>query len=231
MSRGLVRAMVLCGALCALGAVGASAALAAPGEFTIGAAPSTITGNQVTPSVFEITNRAGEFLKIKCKISTLEGTASSASGTDLSLTPTNSECNVGLPVVIRMNGCKYTFTGVAERTANLDIVGCTTGKTITWTFLNCTVSVPEQSGLAHVVFTSEGSGSAMDALATVTISNMKSTQTGSECFAPGLTSSDTRWSGTILLKAFNDGGSRVVTKHEHTYSEVICGTEVSFTVD
>ncbi len=232
MLRNLTRALALCAVLCALGGVTASAALAAPGEFTAGAAPATITGSQVATHSFEYTNAQGSFIKVKCSVATFEGTSSTASGIDLTVTPAYSSCTyAGLAAVVRMNGCKYTFTGKAEKTANVDITGCTPGKTITIKVGNCTVSIPEQSELAHVVFTNEGTASAMDSLANATITGINNTQTGSECAAPGLTSSDASYSGTTTVKAFTDSGGRSVTKLEHTYTEVICGTQVSFTVD
>jgi hypothetical protein len=233
MLRNVMRAAALCVVLCALGAVTASSAFAA--SFTFGAAPATITGSQATLNVIEFTNSTHvERVKTKCSVVSFEGTASVATANELTLTPTFSGCTGGgLAETIKMNGCKFTFTGAssAALTVSLDIAGCTTGKTITMTQGNCTISIPAQSELAHIVFTSGGSASEMDALATVTITTLQSTQTGSECPAPGLTSSDGSYSGTITFKAFSDQGSRSVSKHEHSYEEVICGTQISFTVD
>ncbi len=232
MSRGLIRAMVLCGALCVIGAVSAPPAFAAVGEFTFGSAPATVTGSQVAQNVFSVTNTAGSQVQEKCSVATFEGTSSVASGKDLTITPEYSNCTLGgLAATVNMNGCKYTLTGSAEKTALVDITGCTTGKTMTWVKGNCTIAIGEQSALAHITFTSEGTASTMDVLANLTITGIRVTQTGSECFAPGATQSDASWSGTVTFKAFSDSGSRSATKHEHTFTEVICGTQISFTMD
>jgi hypothetical protein len=232
MLRNLMRAAALCAALCALGAVTASSAFA--GEFTFGAAPAAVTGSQVAQNVFEVTNSAGGFVKVKCSEVTFEATSSTAVTKDLTVTPTYGGCTLGgLAASVTMDGCKYTLTGESSpaRTFSVDIVQCTPGKAITVKKGNCTITVPEQSELEHVVFDNEGTVSAMDALATVTISRITNTQTGSECPAPGLHSSDATYSGTVTVKAFSDLGSRNVSKHEHSYEEVICGTQISLTVD
>jgi hypothetical protein len=231
MSRTSLPAAAACAALFALCAVSAPA-FAAAGEFTIGTAPAAITGSQVAVTVFEFTNSSGSFTKFKCSVAIFEGTSSVASGTDLTITPEFGGCTFGgLAASVQMNGCKYTFTGSAALTASVDIAQCTTGKKMEIKKGNCTITIPEQNNLAHVTVASNGSVSEMDTLVTVTIAGINNTQTGSECFAPGLTSSDASYSGTVTFKAFNDSGSRNVSKHEHSYQEVICGTQVSLTVD
>jgi hypothetical protein len=232
MLRNLVRAAALSAALCALGAIGSSTALAA-GEFTVGQAPAAITGSEVVANAFEVTNSTTlQWVKIKCSAATFEGTTSTASGTELTLTGRYTACTLGgLAAEVRMNGCKYTLTGSAALTASVDIVGCTSGKKIEIIKGNCTITVPEQTGLAHVTFTSEGTASTMDTLATATFSTINNTQTGSECPDPGLTSSDGTYKGTVTFKAFGDGGTRSATHNGHTYQEVICSSQVSLTVD
>jgi hypothetical protein len=227
-----MRAAALCAALCALGALTASSAFAA--EFTFGASPATVTGSQVEVNIFEVTNSAGGFVKVKCSEVTFEGTSSTASGKEITVTPTYGSCTLGgLAASVTMDGCRYTLTGASSpaRTASVDIVGCTPGKAITVKKGNCTITVPEQSELSHVVFDNEGTTSTMDALATATVTGINNTQTGSECPSPGLTSSDASYSGTVTVKAFSDLGSRSVSKHEHSYEEVICGSQISLTVD
>ncbi len=232
MLRKVMRVAAVCAALCALGALTASSAFAAPGEFTFGSAPATVTGSQVAQNIFSVKNTAGSQIQVKCSIATFEGTSSIKEGKDITITPEYSNCTLGgLGATVNMNGCKYTFTGSAEKTALVDIVGCTTGKTITVVKGNCTIAVGEQSALSHVVFTSEGTESTMDTLANATVTGIRSTQTGSECPAPGATQSDGTYSGTVTVKAFSDSGGRSATKHEHTFTEVICGTQISLTVD
>jgi hypothetical protein len=231
MLRNPMRAAVLCAALCTLGSVTTSSAFAAAGEFTIGTSPAAITAEQKVQEVITVKNTAGSPVSIKCSIATFEGTASTANTTDITLTPTYSGCTLGgLAATVKMNGCKYTLTGSAAQTAILDIVGCTIGKTITITKGNCTIAIGEQNNLSHFIFINEGSASEMDLLAQETVGGMKSTQTGSECPAPGATQSDGTYSGTTTIRAFIDSGSRSVTKHEHSYSEVICGSVTSITM-
>jgi hypothetical protein len=240
MLRNLMRAAALCGALGTLGALTASSAFAAAGEFTIGAATSALTGTQSAQNIFTVDNSAGSPIQVKCSVASFEAAASTASGTDLLITPTYSGCSLGgLAATVKMNGCQYTFTGSASLTALVDIKCSTTSvsgtkRTITVEKGNCTISVPEQNGLSHVVFTSGGSASEMDVLATATVSGISSTQTGSECPAPGQTQSTGTYSGSVTVRAFSrspTSGTRSETKHGHTYNEVICGTVISITMD
>jgi hypothetical protein len=238
MFRNSIRAALLCAALCMLGAVTTSSAFAAAGEFTInqppGASQAAITGEQRAQEIITVKNTAGSAVQIKCSVASFEGTWSKGSDTvfDLTLTGTYSGCTLGgLAATVKMNGCKTTLRGTAVQTATVDIVGCTPGKTMTVTKGNCTISFPEQAGLSHYIFISEGSASEMDLIAQETVSGMKSIQTGSECPAPGATQSEGTHSGSTTIKAFIDTGTRNVTKHEHTYSEVVCGQLTSITMD
>jgi hypothetical protein len=231
MLRNLVRAAVLSASLFVLGAISASAAFAS-GEFTVGLTPAAITGEQTTQNVLEVTNTAGGFVKVKCNVATFEGTTVFNSGTDLTITPTYSGCTLGgLAATVRMNGCKYTLTAVASHLADVDIVGCTTGKAMTIVKGNCTISVPAQNSLSSVSLANEGAAFTMDVVANFNLSFITVTQTGTECPSPGSHSFINRYTGSVTLKAFIDQGSREVIKHEHLYAEVICGIQVSFTVD
>jgi hypothetical protein len=232
MLRNLKRAAVLFGALCALGVVTASSAFAA--EFTFGAAPAAITGSQTEQNIFAVKNTAGSRIQVKCSVASFEGTSSTASGNELTITAEYSGCTLGgLAASVTMNGCKYTFTGAGSGalTALVDVAGCTPGKTITVKKGNCTISVGEQTGLNHVTFENGGTASEMDTLARAAVSNITSTQTGSECPAPGATQSDGTYSGTVTVKAFSDLGSRTASKKEHEFAEVICGSQISVTAD
>jgi hypothetical protein len=237
MLRNVMRAAALCAALCALGALTASSAFA--GQFTTnGVSTVTFTGSQGTEqNIFEITNSAGSFVKVKCSEASFEGTSSTPSPTEVTITPTYGGCTLGgLAASVTMDGCQYTLTGESSPagTFSVDIVSCTAGKAITIKKGNCTVTVPAQNNLSHVVFDSSGSASEMDIVATATVSvpsgGINNTQTGSECPAPGLTSSDASYSGSVTIRAFSDEGNRSVSKHEHSYSEVICGSLLSLTV-
>ncbi len=229
MLRTLMRAALACTAICALGAVNACAALAV-GNFTPGATPAAITGEQKTSNAFELTTSGGTFVKVKCSEAKYEGTME-VEWPQVILTPRFASCTLGgLSATVRMNGCHFAFTSTGIRVAIFEVLNCTAGKEVTIVKGNCTISIPVQVAEA-VHFTNEGEGATMDALATLEVTTLKSTQTGSECPSPGLTSLDTRFTGTITLKAFKDEGTRQATSFEHTYNEVICGTQVSFTVD
>jgi hypothetical protein len=233
MLRNLMRAAILSAALCALGAVTASAAFGA-GEFTVGPTPAAITAEQSTLNVLEITNPTTTgFVKTKCGIATFEGTTTSTAATELTITPTYEECTLGgLAYDIKMNGCKYKFTGSGVRTANVDITGCTSGKKIELIKGNCTITIPEQGPLGTVTFVNNAAGSSMDATAMMDFTTIALTQgSGSECPDPGATSTDGKYTGSVTIKAFEDLGGRSVTKKGHTFTEVICGKQVSFTVD
>ncbi len=230
MSRKLTKAAIVFAALCGLGAASAPTALAVA-EFTAGATFAAITGEQKASNAFEITTSGGSFVKVKCSEARLEGTLQSG-GSSMTLTPIFASCTLGgLSATVRPNGCKFVFTNSGVRTGIFEILGCTAGKTYTIATGNCTISLPEQL-VGTISYANEGSeGATMDALATLDLTTLRSTQTGSECPSPGLTSEDTHLVGTMTFKAFKEEGTREVTKQEHTYSEVICGTQVSFTVD
>jgi hypothetical protein len=225
-----MRAIVVYMALCALGAVTASTALAV-GDFTPGTTPAAITGEQKAQNVFEVTSSGGAFVKVKCSEARYEGTIE-VEWPQVFLTPRFSSCTLGgLAATVRMNGCQFAFTSTGIRVALFEVLFCTAGKEVTIVKGNCTISIPVQA-VGTVRFANEGGAEAtMDALATLEVTTLKSTQTGSECPSPGLTSEDTRFVGTVTLKAFKDEGTREVTSFEHTYKEVICGAQVSFTVD
>jgi hypothetical protein len=236
MLRKLMRAAVLSAVLCALGAVTASAAFAA-GEFTVESAPSVIRGAQASTNVFEVTNTTHvEFVKVKCTVATFEGEAPTVSGTTLTVTPNYEECTLGgQAVTVSMNGCKYRFNSVSSGTASVNITGCTevggVKKTITIVKSNCTITVPEQGPLSTVTFTNAGSGTTADSLATANISTITNTQTGTECPAPGLESSDGKYTGTVTVKAFKKTGSEEKTVKGHTFLALLGTVQDSFKVD
>jgi hypothetical protein len=231
MLRKLMRAAVLSAVLCALGAVTASAAFAA-GEFTVGAVPSFISGEQATTNVFEVTNTKGEFVKVKCSEATFEGEATVLSGTTLTVTPNYETCTLGgLAATVTMNGCEYRFNSVSAGTASVNVVNCTPGKTIVVVKGNCTISIGEQGPLSTVTFTNAGSGSTADSLATADVTSITNTQTGSECPDPGLESSDGKYTGTVTVKAWEIAGTSEPTVKGHKHKHWTKGVQRSFKVD
>jgi hypothetical protein len=120
-------------------------------------APTTaaIFGQQTTQHQFTID--AGI---VKCNQALFEGLATGGGQTqttaqELQITGTYTGCNIsGLASTVDMNGCKFTITGAgqAAETVQVDITGCTAGKTIEVTSNPCVVTVPEQHNLSHIVF-------------------------------------------------------------------------------
>jgi hypothetical protein len=231
----IAKIAVLCAALLVGGAVSAASALAAA-EYTTEVEPAALTGEQVVQNVLEITNSAGGFIKFKCASAGYQGTVSKKVGTEFALTPEWSTCTLGgAAASISFNGCRFFFVGTAvAKTFNLDVASCTTGKSITITKGNCTITLPgfpENQNLANVVFASAGAGKAEDSTGTFSLS-LKSIQgAGNECPDPGLTSVDTKLSGSVTVKAFVDRGTKKASVNGHEFDSVICGEQVFFRTD
>ena len=132
-------------AVLALTAVSASAASAA--EFTAASYPTTGTGESAKGNdVF--TTEAGT---VECK-SHFAGTLTAANS-DLTVTPTYSDCVAFGFVEATVTGCKYTFTAVSTTSANVDVVSpCTIIAS------NCHVTVPNQGPLGSVAITNNAAG-------------------------------------------------------------------------
>jgi hypothetical protein len=230
----IMKIAVLCAALLVGGAVAAASALAAA-EYTTEVQPAALTGEQVVQNVLEITTEAGSFVKFKCASANYQGTVTKKAETEFGLTPEWSTCTLaGFAASIKFNGCRFFFNGTAvAKTFNLSVGSCTFEKSITITKGNCTISIPggiENLLLANVVFASAGAGKAEDSTGTFAV-GLKSIQAGSECPDPGLTSVDTKLSGTVTVKAFVDRGTKESTVNEHKFASVICGEQVFFKAD
>jgi hypothetical protein len=230
-------------AVLAMGAVIASAAQAAENEeIEVGLdanGTAVLTGSLDGAEhafVIDGTTPNGK-LTTKCAISTFEGKVTGVKGAavlktkDVTLTPTYTTCKTsGLGTTVVMNGCKYTFTGAAATTANVDIVGCTTGKKIEVqisAFAGCIVSVGEQNNLAHVVYTNSGTASAMDITAEATVTGI-AYEESAKCPDPGA-KTDGTYTGNVTLTASELSKEVSVTKHGHTYIEYICGSALQVT--
>ena len=123
-------------AVFALTAVMASAASAA--SFTASSYPTTGTGVSAIGNDVLMTE-AGT---VECAVH-FEGTLVGESS-DLTVTPTYTNCKAFGFVSATMTGCKYTFTAVSTTSANVDVVNpCTI------LVSNCHVTVPNQGSLSH----------------------------------------------------------------------------------
>jgi hypothetical protein len=141
-------------AVFALTAVMASAASAA--QYTASSYPTTATAESaVGNDVF--TTEGGA---VECK-SHFVGTLTGASS-DLTVTPTYTNCKAFGFVEASVTGCKYTFTAVSTTSSSVDVVNPCTVVAST-----CHVTVGNQNGLNSVATTNTAAGD-VDVQANVT---------------------------------------------------------------
>ncbi len=242
--KSLVLAML---AITALSAVAASSAQA--GTFDIGANPAVITGHS-DPKVgggfqehtFSLHTTGGGIAFAKCPTASFEGTSHQLIGGTppfqevhhLTLTPTYGPgCTAfGMAAQIVMNGCKYTFTGAGQPqgTFLLDVTGCTAGKVMEIKTPICTLDVLEHHQIPHVVgknvFTK---GLPHEVTLEMTV-RFTVRQTGFACpDGNNHLSTNLTLSGNTVLKAYQDLGPILVTKHGHQYFESLEGQQVPLT--
>ncbi len=245
--KGLGLAFVAAAAMSVVAASGAQAT-----QFHAAASPSaTINGSQTVQHNFKLTTSSAE---TKCSNATFEGTIQGGSGgtttvEEGALTPTYSQClTAGLTSQVIMNGCKYTITGkngaqTLTKTAWVDITGCTVGKTIEIKLLKCTITVPEQTSLSHLVFAQSGN----NVLVQVTMQGI-TYEFHREEFPvepcprqihggqPKIPSEHTKlthdgdYTGTVTLSATQDPSIEQKTEHSHQFTKHKVGTQVALTV-
>jgi hypothetical protein len=200
------------------------------GTLEVGASPAVITAH--SESQFGMFQQhvlsLGNFNSV-CDTATFEGTVLGTGLKELTLTPTFQGCQLPAPTA-RLNGCKYTLTGAGqlEGTFIVDIAGCTAGKQIRFESGACTIDIPEQNGLAHIVASNVG-GKGTEVTLSTTLAGVTAVQTGAAC--PGGQNGHTSaasLSGNTLAKAFTDQGNVSVTKHGHQYTETLLGAPVAF---
>jgi len=232
-------------------AAAALAAFAAPqaqaSSFDLGVSPAVVTGASEAgqEQLFSLQNTAKTVTaNTKCQVGTLEGTTEGQTTEEITVTPTygtgkgeSSEaqgCTTGgIKSQVIMNGCKYTITGAGqvEKTAIVDIVGCTSGKQIeiNASLGGCSLKIPEQNGRPHIVFTVV-SLIPLHIIAHFTLFGLKATQSGGAACPDGAvpeTSENLTYSGTFTIKLFKDRGTAQVTRHKHQYTEHLCGEQVN----
>jgi hypothetical protein len=216
-SRKIAGAVVL--ALVAMSAFASMAFAAAP-EFHVESAPATLKGTQVQktgeetqPHFFKVTNQLGATISVECGAETsFAGTLSTTTGTSAMLTPTYKGCKLaGLAATVDPNSCTFTFNAVAGSsppTSTVDLICTTAGEEFTITRGTCVIHVPPQTGLAHVVYTNTGTGTARDVDKKVTLTGIKYKIT-SGC--PNQTVSEEHTNGeykeTVTVKATTSGGA------------------------
>jgi len=220
-----------------------AAAAAQAGELELGAQPATITAhNEVgLEHVFGIETKKKEVLASTCATATYEGTTQGQKINELTLTATYGtgkgnpaeiqNCILGgLKEQVLLNGCKYTVTGAGQAASTflVDITGCTEGKGIEFKTAICTVDVPEQNGLSHLIGKQL---SAQEATFETTLNKIKTLQTGAGCpDGNNFEGVNGALVGNTIFTAYKDAGTKQVTLHQHQYTEHLCGTQVSLTV-
>jgi hypothetical protein len=225
-------------ALVAIAAMSATVASAAQaGSFDVGAQPSVLTGQLETGQQLIDTLQAtnGNQFNSICSTATFEGTVTGQGINEATVTPTYSGCKIfGLAAPIRMNGCKFTITGVAQpaNTFLVDIVGCTVGfPYIQIQTAICQLRLPEQSGISHLVASNlQTAGQPHEITLSTTASGITVQQLGAGCPDGNLHhSKNFAFQSNMVLKAFKDLGSLQVTNHGHQYAQFTDGEQVGLT--
>jgi hypothetical protein len=215
-------------AVTAMTAVAASAAQAS--SLDLGSTPAVLTGHSDPAAqgfqqhILQIPGKEGSapFNSI-CDTASLEGSVAGPSPvTEGTVTATYSACKLaGTAATVQMNGCKYTLTGAAQpaTTFLVDVVGCTTGKQIQIKTALCTVDIPVQNGLSHLVATNNQTNKHITAAATVT--GITAVQTGAACpGGNGFHTNAASFTGNTTVTGFVDKGTEQVTEHGHQFAKV-----------
>ena len=221
-------------AVAAVSTMSSSAAHA--GSFDIGAQPAILSGHDEENQnhVFSLEETDGGSGSAVCQTAWLEATTQGQSGvTDVTATATyGGQCLfAGLAAQVRLNGCKYTFTG-AGQPANegvTDIVGCTNATTgITITVPSCQLRIPQQNGVVPWVL--------IGIIPLFIVSRLLFTQAPFTVHQSGLACPDgnghkgqnAALEGSTIIKATEENGSSQVTEHGHQFSKFsTSGTQVS----
>jgi hypothetical protein len=176
---------------------------AASDEFHSGASTFTfVTGGEIGETVFDFS--AGS---LKCKSLHMEGGYSGTTASDLTLTPTPTECSfLGASATVDMNGCAITITTPVEGidsdhyASTLDLV-CGSNEMVV-TVGGCTVKVGSQQFANGVDLTNNtGAVPNKDVTLKWTAQGVTYTTTGTGCGSGGSTGKIT---GEATLKAYKN---------------------------
>jgi hypothetical protein len=142
-------------------AVGAASAAQAENEFHAEKAPYTLTGTLTEAFKFTVDGGSAE-----CKGANFPGTVSSATTSEITLSPEFSECTgFGFGVEFDKNGCGYNYfiesfspDGTGHGYVN---ISCPAGNELTFTMkvgstVKCIIHVPPQKMVRSVTFTDTG---------------------------------------------------------------------------
>ncbi|HEX6667677.1 MAG TPA: hypothetical protein VF081_13900 [Solirubrobacterales bacterium] len=200
MTRKLKASLLAVVALAAIGAVSATAAQAS--EFTAGAYPATITGQNIGGG-HTFTTEAGA---MNCNV-TFHGEMAAATN-NLTLTPTYN-CGIeGLAVDVSLNGCDYVFhageTVVMDTVKGSMDITCPMGAKIDFkitSMVTCDITVGEQLGLKSLIYTNKTNAKDVDVDMNLT-GIAYTADLG--CPGAGLHGNGT-YSGQTTLKSDNEG--------------------------
>ena len=224
-------------AIAAMSAVAVSEAQAAPGELHIDVGPRANLYGQPLADFTHVLKVGME--KVECTGASLEATVENVQGDQTQLTTKEVtataeyfDCKIDLVAVqVKMNGCKYTFRGTAALTAQVQVVGCTEGKSIEVIFPGCTITVGEQKELGHVVFTNENPGGGQpepmetdtkDLLANATVTGIVYARDGFFC-----PQGAAELSGATTIRAYKDLGAGSQDKiGDHQFTTLAYGAQV-----
>jgi hypothetical protein len=195
-------------AMSALSAATASAELFHAGEH------GTVIGENVGEEVF--TTNAGT---VKCKTAKYTGTSTTNTPGSQIVTPQYSSCTAFgfVNTTIDVGTCQYRFNTPVNTTSTVDIINCGANGVVVTAF-NCEVTIPNQSGLSHVVWENVAGTSPHHIRANVTISGITYIQHSKSfpgCNTAGTNGTPTSlfhdgtYHGTNTVKAFNTKGVQV----------------------
>jgi hypothetical protein len=203
---------VIAASVLAIGAILMAAALLSSSvdaeggnEVHIGATPAVITGISTfgTSEVFTFQDSEDKPFTVTCNLASLEGKTTTATATQVTLTPKYYECKYGeSTVTIKMNGCRYRWDWSAKLTADWNIVSCPTTKLMEIVLgPKCVISFPAQGTTPHIVFQNVGTPIRLEAVSTITKIAYQYLGTG----CPGADKEDKNdgeLSGTTAVRAF-----------------------------
>jgi hypothetical protein len=169
MNRKIRTAALLLVAVFSLIAVAASSASAAT-TLKVGKAPAKIEGTQSETQKLTLTASG---TTVKCTTSSLTGSASATTFSELEVAPTYSGCTLGgLTATIAVNSCKYNIIGAATtNTATAVVTGCA-GSGLTITQGSCVITIGNQTPGGSIVLDNSTGVTPDDIVATLGITGV-----------------------------------------------------------
>lgn len=150
-------------AVLAVAALQISTALATAPEFKAESGIERVTSTGGEGEAFFMFTNGANTISGECFEPSFEGSLASTSTTSITVALSYAECGLaGLAATIDWHGCELRWTlaaGTNPPTATEDIVNCTNAdKSITYTAGGCTIHIPEQTGIAHALWSNKNMG-------------------------------------------------------------------------